>query len=98
MPEIKKVGHVVLEVRDPQRAIKFYIEALGMEWTASPEGNTCARASTSAGPPHRPHARHNGRTACGYDGADDLPPGLGSWPFLLMERAGREAMAPWAGV
>jgi catechol 2,3-dioxygenase len=28
---IKKVGHVVLGVRDPQRSIKFYTEALGME-------------------------------------------------------------------
>jgi catechol 2,3-dioxygenase len=28
---IRKVGHVVLGVRDPQRAIRFYTEALGME-------------------------------------------------------------------
>ncbi len=31
MPKIKKVGHVVLGVRDPQKSIKFYTEALGME-------------------------------------------------------------------
>ena len=31
MAKIKKVGHVVLGVRDPQRSIKFYTEALGME-------------------------------------------------------------------
>ncbi len=31
MARIKKVGHVVLGVRDPQRSIKFYTEALGME-------------------------------------------------------------------
>ncbi len=31
MATIKKVGHVVLGVRDPQRSIKFYTEALGME-------------------------------------------------------------------
>lgn len=31
MANIKKVGHVVLGVRDPQRSIKFYTEALGME-------------------------------------------------------------------
>lgn len=31
MAAIKKVGHVVLGVRDPQRSIKFYTEALGME-------------------------------------------------------------------
>jgi len=29
--KIKKVGHVVLGVRDPQRSIAFYTEALGME-------------------------------------------------------------------
>src|SRR5262247_1966093 len=31
MAKINKVGHVVLGVRDPQRSIKFYTEALGME-------------------------------------------------------------------
>ena len=31
MVAIKRVGHVVLGVRDPQRSIKFYTEALGME-------------------------------------------------------------------
>src|SRR5262245_7835633 len=31
MARIKKVGHVVLGVRDPARSIKFYTEALGME-------------------------------------------------------------------
>ena len=31
MAKIMKVGHVVLGVRDPQRSIKFYTEALGME-------------------------------------------------------------------
>src|ERR671931_934663 len=31
MAKIKKVGHVVLGVRDPQRSITFYTEALGME-------------------------------------------------------------------
>lgn len=31
MAKVKKVGHVVLGVRDPQRSIKFYTEALGME-------------------------------------------------------------------
>ena len=31
MAKIKRVGHVVLGVRDPQRSIKFYTEALGME-------------------------------------------------------------------
>ena len=31
MAKIKKVGHVVLGVREPQRSIKFYTEALGME-------------------------------------------------------------------
>src|ERR671935_217285 len=31
MAKIKKVGHVVLGVRDPQRSVKFYTEALGME-------------------------------------------------------------------
>jgi catechol 2,3-dioxygenase-like lactoylglutathione lyase family enzyme len=31
MAKIKKVGHVVLGVRDPQRSIRFYTEALGME-------------------------------------------------------------------
>jgi len=31
MARIKKVGHVVLGVRDPQRSIRFYTEALGME-------------------------------------------------------------------
>lgn len=31
MATIRKVGHVVLGVRDPQRAIRFYTEALGME-------------------------------------------------------------------
>jgi catechol 2,3-dioxygenase-like lactoylglutathione lyase family enzyme len=31
MARIRKVGHVVLGVRDPQRSIKFYTEALGME-------------------------------------------------------------------
>ena len=31
MAKIKKVGHVVLGVRDPQRSIKFYTEVLGME-------------------------------------------------------------------
>jgi len=31
MARIKRVGHVVLGVRDPQRSIRFYTEALGME-------------------------------------------------------------------
>ncbi|HXH10356.1 MAG TPA: VOC family protein [Alphaproteobacteria bacterium] len=31
MAKIRRVGHVVLGVRDPQRSIKFYTEALGME-------------------------------------------------------------------
>src|SRR5688572_16851770 len=31
MVAIKKVGHVVLGVRDPQRSIEFYTQALGME-------------------------------------------------------------------
>ena len=31
MARISKVGHVVLGVRDPQKSIKFYTEALGME-------------------------------------------------------------------
>jgi catechol 2,3-dioxygenase-like lactoylglutathione lyase family enzyme len=31
MPKIRRVGHVVLGVRDPQRAIAFYTQALGME-------------------------------------------------------------------
>ena len=31
MAKIRKVGHVVLGVRDPQRSIKFYTETLGME-------------------------------------------------------------------
>src|SRR5436190_24397297 len=31
MAGIKKVGHVVLAVHDPQRSIEFYTEALGME-------------------------------------------------------------------
>jgi catechol 2,3-dioxygenase len=31
MARIKKVGHVVLAVHDPERSIKFYTEALGME-------------------------------------------------------------------
>jgi catechol 2,3-dioxygenase len=31
MAGIKKVAHVVLGVRDPQRSIEFYIKALGME-------------------------------------------------------------------
>src|ERR671922_117005 len=31
MAKIKKVGHVVLGVRDPQRSITFYTGALGME-------------------------------------------------------------------
>ena len=31
MANIKKVGHVVLGVWDPQRSIVFYTEALGME-------------------------------------------------------------------
>jgi catechol 2,3-dioxygenase-like lactoylglutathione lyase family enzyme len=31
MAKIKRVGHVVLGVRDPQKSIKFYTEALGME-------------------------------------------------------------------
>jgi len=31
MAKIKRVGHVVLGVRDPQRSIKFYTETLGME-------------------------------------------------------------------
>src|SRR5262245_4416426 len=31
MAKIKKVGHVVLGVRDPARSVKFYTEALGME-------------------------------------------------------------------
>jgi len=31
MAQIKKVGHVVLGVRDPARSVKFYTEVLGME-------------------------------------------------------------------
>lgn len=31
MARISKVGHVVLGVRDPQKSVKFYTEALGME-------------------------------------------------------------------
>jgi catechol 2,3-dioxygenase len=31
MTTIKRVGHVVLGVRDPQRSIAFYTEVLGME-------------------------------------------------------------------
>jgi catechol 2,3-dioxygenase len=31
MTKIKRVGHVVLGVRDPKRSIAFYTEALGME-------------------------------------------------------------------
>jgi catechol 2,3-dioxygenase-like lactoylglutathione lyase family enzyme len=31
MAKIKKVGHVVLGVREPARSIKFYTEVLGME-------------------------------------------------------------------
>jgi catechol 2,3-dioxygenase len=31
MASIRKVGHVVLGVRDPQRSIDFYTKALGME-------------------------------------------------------------------
>ena len=31
MAKVKGVGHVVLGVRDPQRAISFYTEVLGME-------------------------------------------------------------------
>ena len=31
MAKIKKVGHVVLGVRDPARSVKFYTEVLGME-------------------------------------------------------------------
>jgi catechol 2,3-dioxygenase len=31
MAQIKRVGHVVLGVRDPQKAITFYTQALGME-------------------------------------------------------------------
>jgi catechol 2,3-dioxygenase len=31
MARIKKVGHVVLGVRDPARSVKFYTEVLGME-------------------------------------------------------------------
>jgi catechol 2,3-dioxygenase len=31
MAKIKRVGHVVLGVRDPQRSITFYTKALGME-------------------------------------------------------------------
>jgi catechol-2,3-dioxygenase len=31
MANIKKVGHVVLGVRDPERSIRFYTETLGME-------------------------------------------------------------------
>jgi catechol 2,3-dioxygenase len=31
MAKIKRVGHVVLGVRDPKRSISFYTEALGME-------------------------------------------------------------------
>lgn len=35
MTKIKKVGHVVLGVRDPKRSIAFYTEALGMELVKS---------------------------------------------------------------
>jgi catechol 2,3-dioxygenase-like lactoylglutathione lyase family enzyme len=38
MAKIKRVGHVVLGVRDPQRSIKFYTEALGMELVNVLEG------------------------------------------------------------
>jgi catechol 2,3-dioxygenase-like lactoylglutathione lyase family enzyme len=31
MAKIKRVGHVVLGVRDPYRSSTFYTEALGME-------------------------------------------------------------------
>src|SRR5438309_708109 len=31
MARIKKVGHVVLGVRDPKKSIEFYTNALGME-------------------------------------------------------------------
>jgi catechol 2,3-dioxygenase-like lactoylglutathione lyase family enzyme len=31
MAQIRRVGHVVLGVRDPQKAITFYTEVLGME-------------------------------------------------------------------
>ena len=31
MAKIKRVGHVVLGVRDPARSVKFYTEVLGME-------------------------------------------------------------------
>jgi catechol 2,3-dioxygenase-like lactoylglutathione lyase family enzyme len=31
LARIRKVGHVVLGVRDPERSMKFYTEALGME-------------------------------------------------------------------
>jgi len=31
MTRIKRVGHVVLGVRDPQKSITFYTQALGME-------------------------------------------------------------------
>lgn len=31
MARISKVGHVVLGVRDPQKSVRFYTEALGME-------------------------------------------------------------------
>ena len=31
MAKIKKVGHVVLGVRDPARSVKFYTEVLGMK-------------------------------------------------------------------
>jgi catechol 2,3-dioxygenase len=38
MAKVKGVGHVVLGVRDPQRAISFYTEVLGMELVNFLEG------------------------------------------------------------
>jgi catechol 2,3-dioxygenase len=39
MARVKKVAHVVLAVRDPQRSIKFYTEALGMRSVGYVEGD-----------------------------------------------------------
>jgi len=47
--KIKKVGHVVLGVRDLQRSIKFYTEALGMECINLLEGEPPEMAFFSFG-------------------------------------------------
>ena len=38
MAKIKKVGHVVLGVRDVERSVKFYTEVLGMELVTTLDG------------------------------------------------------------